>query len=48
MVVDTRTYGLQTEVVAYFASLRARGCSPNTERVYAGRVALYARGVGIA
>ncbi|MGW3739859.1 tyrosine-type recombinase/integrase [Streptomyces sp. NPDC005146] len=27
--------------MAYLASLRARGCSPNTERVYTGRVALY-------
>jgi len=41
VVVDSRTYGLQTEAVAYLASLRARDCSPNTERVYAGRVALY-------
>ncbi len=41
MVVDSRSYGLQNEAVAYLASLRARDCSPNTERVYAGRVALY-------
>ncbi|MGW3746907.1 tyrosine-type recombinase/integrase [Streptomyces sp. NPDC005146] len=41
VVVDSRTYGLQTEAVAYLASLRARGCSPNTERAYSGRVALY-------
>ncbi|KOV20770.1 hypothetical protein ADK58_33505 [Streptomyces sp. XY152] len=41
VVVDSRTYSLQTEAVAYLASLRARDCSPNTERVYVGRVALY-------
>ncbi|MFB7225567.1 hypothetical protein [Streptomyces sp. NPDC056227] len=41
MVVDSRTYRLHDEAVTYLASLRARGCSPNTERVYAGRVALY-------
>lgn len=41
VVADARTYGLQHEAVAYLASLRARGCSPNTERVYAGRIALY-------
>lgn len=41
VVVDSRTYRLHEEAVAYLASLRARGCSPNTERVYAGRVALY-------
>ncbi len=29
------------EASAYLASLRARGLSPNTERAYAGRVALY-------
>ncbi|MFE7359185.1 hypothetical protein ACFU8Q_40470 [Streptomyces sp. NPDC057543] len=41
VVVDSRTYDLQPEAVSHLASLRARGCSPNTERVYAGRVALY-------
>ncbi|MEV0468554.1 tyrosine-type recombinase/integrase [Streptomyces prunicolor] len=41
MVVDAGSFGLQAEAVAFLASLRARGCSPNTERVYAGRVALY-------
>ncbi|MFE7394547.1 tyrosine-type recombinase/integrase [Streptomyces sp. NPDC057582] len=41
VVVDSRTYRLHDEAVTYLASLRARGCSPNTERVYAGRVALY-------
>ncbi|MEU3777437.1 hypothetical protein AB0F11_30440 [Streptomyces sp. NPDC032472] len=39
--MDSRSYGLQTEAVAYLASLRARDCSPNTERAYAGRIALY-------
>lgn len=41
VVVDAGSFDLQPEAVAYLASLRARGCSPNTERVYAGRVALY-------
>ncbi|MFI0976434.1 tyrosine-type recombinase/integrase [Streptomyces sp. NPDC021093] len=41
VVVDARTYDLQHEAVAYLASLRSRGCSPNTERAYAGRLALY-------
>lgn len=41
VVVASRIYGLQTEAVACLASLRARDCSPNTERVYAGRIALY-------
>ncbi|MEU3906205.1 hypothetical protein AB0F20_20550 [Streptomyces goshikiensis] len=41
VVVDARSYGQQTEAVAYLASLRARDCSPNTERAYAGRIALY-------
>ncbi|MFE0332487.1 transposase, partial [Streptomyces sp. NPDC058960] len=41
MVVDAHTFDLQPEAVTYLASLRARGCSPNTERAYAGRVALY-------
>jgi integrase len=41
VVADFRTYDLQQEASAYLASLRARGCSPNTERVYAGRIALY-------
>lgn len=41
MVADARTYNLQQEASAYLASLRARGCSPNTERAYAGRIALY-------
>lgn len=41
VVVDSRTYSLQPEATAYLASLRARDCSPNTERAYAGRIALY-------
>ncbi|PJF01984.1 transposase [Streptomyces carminius] len=41
VVVDAGSFDLQTEAVAFLASLRARGCSPNTERAYAGRVALY-------
>lgn len=41
VVADARTYELQREGSAYLTSLRARGCSPNTERAYAGRVALY-------
>lgn len=32
---------LHAEANAYLAALRARDCSPNTERVYASRVALY-------
>ncbi|WP_280426309.1 tyrosine-type recombinase/integrase [Nocardia carnea] len=34
-------YDLHVEATAYLAALRARDCSPNTERTYAGRVALY-------
>lgn len=41
VVVDARSFDLHTEAVAFLASLRARGCSPNTERAYAGRVALF-------
>ncbi|MDH6513722.1 integrase/recombinase XerD [Streptomyces sp. SAI-135] len=41
VVVESRTYRLHSEATGYLASLRARGCSPNTERVYAGRLALY-------
>ncbi|MEU4172962.1 tyrosine-type recombinase/integrase [Streptomyces sp. NPDC026665] len=41
VVVESRTYALHLEATGYLASLRARGCSPNTERVYAGRLALY-------
>lgn len=41
MVVDACTYALHDEASLFLTGLRARGCSPNTERVYAGRVALY-------
>ncbi|MER7968010.1 tyrosine-type recombinase/integrase [Streptomyces sp. NPDC096080] len=41
VVVDADSFDLHTQAVAFLASLRARGCSPNTERAYAGRVALY-------
>ncbi|MFF3359809.1 tyrosine-type recombinase/integrase [Streptomyces sp. NPDC002917] len=41
VVADARTYDLHQQASAYLASLRARGCSPNTERAYAGRIALY-------
>ncbi|WP_405886160.1 site-specific integrase (plasmid) [Streptomyces sp. NBC_01136] len=53
VVVDAGTYALHPQATAYLASLRSRGCSPNTERAYAGRVALYLnycqeRGIGWA
>ncbi|MYS13701.1 hypothetical protein [Streptomyces sp. SID4982] len=38
LVVDAGSFDLHTQAVAFLASLRARGCSPNTERAYAGRV----------
>lgn len=41
VVADSWTFALHVEGTAYLASLRARGLSPNTERAYAGRVALY-------
>jgi integrase len=41
VVVQIVDYALHTEAVAYLAALRAMDRSPNTERVYAGRVALY-------
>lgn len=41
MVADGRTYALHVEATAFLAGLRSKGRSPNTERVYAGRVALY-------
>ncbi|MGW4882227.1 tyrosine-type recombinase/integrase [Streptomyces sp. NPDC004262] len=41
VVVDAGTYALHPQATAYLASLRSRGCSANTERAYAGRVALY-------
>lgn len=37
VVVEARSFDLQTEAVAFLASLRAWGLSPNTERVYAGK-----------
>ena len=40
VVVDA-SYVLHAEASAYLASLRGRDLSANTERVYAGRVALY-------
>ena len=40
VVVDD-DYIMQPEVNAYLAALRARDRSVNTERVYAGRIALY-------
>ena len=41
VVVRTADYTLHAEAAAYLAALRAMDRSPNTERVYAGRVALY-------
>ncbi|WP_329429191.1 hypothetical protein [Streptomyces anthocyanicus] len=41
VVADTRTYDLHAEACAFLAGLRSKGRSPNTERVYAGRLALY-------
>lgn len=41
VVVDVVDYALHVEAVAFLAALRAMDRSPNTERVYAGRVALY-------
>ncbi|MGW3381929.1 hypothetical protein ACWDCO_17290 [Streptomyces albogriseolus] len=35
VVVDAGTYALHAQACAYLASLRSRGCSLNTERVYA-------------
>lgn len=43
MVVDGDTFELHVEGTAFLAGLRARDLSANTERVYAGRVALYLR-----
>jgi integrase len=40
-VVVNGDYELQVEATAFLAGLRGRDLSPNTERVYAGRVALY-------
>ncbi|MGV9855549.1 hypothetical protein ACWDWU_43400 [Streptomyces sp. NPDC003442] len=41
MVADARTYDLHVQACAFLAGLRGKGRSPNTERVYAGRIALY-------
>lgn len=41
VVADARTYDLHGEACAFLAGLRSKGRSPNTERVYAGRLALY-------
>lgn len=40
-VVVDEFYRLHREASTYLESLRGRGCSVNTERIYAGRVALY-------
>jgi integrase/recombinase XerD len=40
-VVIDADWNLHVEACAYLASLRAADRSPNTERVYAGRVALF-------
>ncbi|MER6504169.1 tyrosine-type recombinase/integrase [Streptomyces sp. NPDC001455] len=50
VVADTATYTLHAPACAFLQGLRNKGRSPNTERVYAGRLALYlnhchARGV---
>ncbi len=41
VVADGATLELHLEAAAFIASLRSRGLSPNTERAYAGRIALY-------
>lgn len=41
VVIDDNTYDLHREASAYLDSLRARHLSWNTERIYAGRSALY-------
>lgn len=41
VVVDAASYALHVEACAFLAALRARDRSVNTERVYAGRIALY-------
>ncbi|MFD4510957.1 tyrosine-type recombinase/integrase [Streptomyces sp. NPDC058457] len=41
VVADACTYDLHAEACAFLAGLRSKGRSPNTERVYAGRLALY-------
>lgn len=41
VVADGRTFDLHVEACAFLAGLRSKGRSSNTERVYAGRLALY-------
>ncbi|MEV5546430.1 hypothetical protein AB0L35_09825 [Streptomyces sp. NPDC052309] len=41
VVADTCTYDLHAEACVFSAGLRSKGRSSNTERVYAGRLALY-------
>ncbi len=41
VVVDVDGYDLHAEAAAFLVGLRARDCSPNTTRAYAGRVALF-------
>jgi len=41
VVADAMTFDLHREAVVFLVSLEARGCSANTVRVYAGRMALY-------
>ncbi|MDH6107789.1 integrase/recombinase XerD [Kitasatospora sp. MAP12-15] len=41
VVADSATLELHLEATAFIASLRSRGLSPNTERAYASRIALY-------
>ena len=43
VVVESDTFELHVEATTFLAGLRARDRSVNTERVYAGRVALYLR-----
>ena len=40
-VVVDEDFGLHVEATAWLAGLRGRDLSPNTERAYAGRVAVY-------
>jgi integrase/recombinase XerD len=40
-VVVDQNYAIHREASAYLAWLRSGNCSPNTERIYAGRVALF-------
>lgn len=40
-VVIDQNYAIHREASAYLAWLRSGDCSPNTERIYAGRIALF-------